>query len=82
MRERLADEITEAEVVIPPLRLCGDNAGMVSLAAAIEYDKGHFAGLDLNAKPAWLLILWIKIHKKTPERCCQEFFILIKTFSF
>ena len=52
LRERLADEITEAEVVIPPLRLCGDNAGMVSLAAAIEYDKGHFAGLDLNAKPS------------------------------
>ena len=52
LRERLADEITEAEVVIPPLRLCGDNAGMISLAAAIEYDKGHFADLDLNAKPS------------------------------
>ena len=28
------------------------NAGMISLAAAIEYDKGHFADLDLNAKPS------------------------------
>jgi N6-L-threonylcarbamoyladenine synthase len=52
LRERLADEITDAEVVIPPLRLCGDNAGMIALAAAIEYDKGNFAGLDLNAKPS------------------------------
>lgn len=52
LRERLADEITEAEVVIPPLRLCGDNAGMIALAAAIEYDKGNFSGLDLNAKPS------------------------------
>lgn len=52
LRERLADDITDAEIVIPPLRLCGDNAGMIALAAAIEYDKGNFAGLDLNAKPS------------------------------
>lgn len=52
LRERLADEITEAEVIIPPLRLCGDNAGMIALAAAVEYDKGNFADLDLNAKPS------------------------------
>lgn len=52
LRERLADEITEAEVVIPPLRLCGDNAGMIVYAAAVEYEKGRFAELDLNAKPS------------------------------
>ncbi|EJN94440.1 tRNA (adenosine(37)-N6)-threonylcarbamoyltransferase complex transferase subunit TsaD [Streptococcus ratti] len=52
LRERLADEITEAEVVIPPLRLCGDNAGMIAYAAAVEYEKGRFAELDLNAKPS------------------------------
>lgn len=52
LRERLASELTEVDVIIPPLRLCGDNAGMIALAAAIEYDKGHFAGLDLNAKPS------------------------------
>ena len=43
LRERLASELTEVDVIIPPLRLCGDNAGMIALAAAIEYDKGHFA---------------------------------------
>lgn len=52
LRECLADEITEAEVVIPPLRLCGDNAGMIAYAAAVEYEKGRFAELDLNAKPS------------------------------
>lgn len=52
LRERLAAEITDVEVVIPPLRLCGDNAGMIALAAAVEYDQGYFAGLDLNAKPS------------------------------
>ena len=52
LRERLAEEITDVDVVIPPLRLCGDNAGMIALAAAIECDKKHFSDLDLNAKPS------------------------------
>lgn len=52
LRERLASDITDTEVVIPPLRLCGDNAGMIALAAAIEYEKHHFAAWDLNAIPS------------------------------
>ncbi|MET3558121.1 N6-L-threonylcarbamoyladenine synthase [Streptococcus rupicaprae] len=52
LRERLASEMTDVEVVIPPLRLCGDNAGMIALAAVVEYDKGSFADLALNAKPS------------------------------
>lgn len=52
LRERLTQEITDTEVIIPPLRLCGDNAGMIALAAAVEYQQGHFAELDLNAKPS------------------------------
>ena len=52
LRERLAEEITDVDVVIPPLRLCSDNAGMIALAAAIECDQKHFAELDLNAKPS------------------------------
>lgn len=52
LRERLAEEITDVDVVIPPLRLCGDNAGMIALASAIECDKKHFSDLDLNAKPS------------------------------
>lgn len=53
LRERLAEEVpNQVEVRIPPLRLCGDNAGMIALAAAIEFKKEHFADLDLNAKPS------------------------------
>ena len=52
LRERLATEITEIPVVIPPLRLCGDNAGMIAYAAAVEYRQENFAELDLNAKPS------------------------------
>ena len=52
LRERLAAEITDVEVIIPPLRLCGDNAGMIALAAVSEYNKENSAGWDLNAKPS------------------------------
>lgn len=52
LRERLAAEITDVEVIIPPLRLCGDNAGMIALAAVSEYSKENIAGWDLNAKPS------------------------------
>ena len=52
LRERLAAEITDVEVIIPPLRLCGDNAGMIALTAVSEYNKENIAGWDLNAKPS------------------------------
>lgn len=52
LRQRLAAEITEIPVVIPPLRLCGDNAGMIAYASVSEWNKNHLAGMDLNAKPS------------------------------
>ncbi|WP_155970281.1 tRNA (adenosine(37)-N6)-threonylcarbamoyltransferase complex transferase subunit TsaD [Streptococcus ruminantium] len=52
LRERLAAEMTAVEVIIPPLRLCGDNAGMIALAAVSEYNRKNVAGWDLNAKPS------------------------------
>ncbi|HEM3673852.1 TPA: tRNA (adenosine(37)-N6)-threonylcarbamoyltransferase complex transferase subunit TsaD [Streptococcus suis] len=52
LRERLVAEITDVEVIIPPLRLCGDNAGMIALAAVSEYNKENIAGWNLNAKPS------------------------------
>lgn len=52
LRERLVSEFKDIDVIIPPLRLCGDNAGMIALASVIEYEKGNFASLDLNAKPS------------------------------
>lgn len=52
LRRRLESELTEVDVIIPPLRLCGDNAGMIALAAVSEYKKGNRAGWDVNAKPS------------------------------
>ncbi|MBF8971005.1 tRNA (adenosine(37)-N6)-threonylcarbamoyltransferase complex transferase subunit TsaD [Streptococcus sp. NLN76] len=52
LRQRLAEEITDIPVVIPPLRLCGDNAGMIAYASVSEWNKKHLAGMDLNAKPS------------------------------
>lgn len=52
LRERLAQEISDVEVLIPPFRLCGDNAGMIALAAVSEWNKENLASLDLNAKPS------------------------------
>lgn len=52
LRDRLAAEITEVDVVIPPLRLCGDNAGMIAYASVCEYNQNHFADWDLNATPS------------------------------
>ncbi|HIY92842.1 tRNA (adenosine(37)-N6)-threonylcarbamoyltransferase complex transferase subunit TsaD [Companilactobacillus sp. HBUAS56275] len=56
LRKRLAEEIEkrhlDMELVFPPLRLCGDNAAMIGAMAQIQYDKGDFAKLDLNADPS------------------------------
>ena len=40
------------KAIIPPLRLCGDNAGMIAYASVSEWNKENFASLDLNAKPS------------------------------
>lgn len=52
MAEMVAKEFPGMPLIIPPLRLCGDNAAMVGAAGFIEWQKGHFTGLDLNAKPS------------------------------
>lgn len=52
LRERLQSDVTDVKVIVPPLRLCGDNAGMIAAAAYVEWQRQNFAGLDLNAKPS------------------------------
>lgn len=37
------------ELFMPPLSLCGDNAAMVGAQGYYEFQKGHLAGLSLNA---------------------------------
>lgn len=48
----------DIKLIIPPLSLCTDNAAMIAAAGSVLFDKGHFAGLDLNANPG----LDITIH--------------------
>jgi N6-L-threonylcarbamoyladenine synthase len=45
-------EQEEAELLIPPLHLCTDNAAMIAAAGSIAYEQGHCAGWDLNANPS------------------------------
>lgn len=52
LRERLEREITETKVIIPPLRLCGDNAGMIATAAYTQYKINDFITLSENAFPS------------------------------
>ena len=44
-----AAEKMGAELFVPPLRLCGDNAAMIGCQAYYEYLAGVRAGSDLNA---------------------------------
>ncbi len=44
-----AAEKLGAEVFLPPLSLCGDNAAMIGSQAYFEYLAGNTAGMELNA---------------------------------
>ena len=44
-----AAEKMGAQVFMPPLSLCGDNAAMIGAQAYYEYLAGNVAGMDLNA---------------------------------
>lgn len=49
--DMMAKELPDVELIIPPLSLCGDNAGMIGAAAYVSYQKGEFADYQLNAQP-------------------------------
>ena len=42
-------ETLEAQVFMPPLSLCGDNAAMIGAQAYYEYQAGNLADMSLNA---------------------------------
>lgn len=45
-------ELPKTHLVVPPIRLCGDNGAMIGAAAFVEAQKNHFAQCDLNADPS------------------------------
>ena len=50
--ERLKEETSRAglELVLPEKRYCTDNGAMIGAEGYLQYKKGNFANLDLNAK--------------------------------
>ena len=56
LREGLAAGIESAgldlDLIMPPLRLCGDNGAMIGAAAHIALAQNTLADLDLNAVPS------------------------------
>ncbi|MCJ0566385.1 tRNA (adenosine(37)-N6)-threonylcarbamoyltransferase complex transferase subunit TsaD [Enterococcus cecorum] len=52
LREAMTEALPEVTLLIPPLKLCGDNAAMVASFAFSAMKKGDFADLSLNAKPS------------------------------
>lgn len=52
LAEAVATEFPQMDLIIPPLRLCGDNAAMIGAAAHIELQKQQLADMSLNADPS------------------------------
>ena len=52
LRERLEKECQKRgyKLVLPEKKLCTDNACMIGAEGYLQYLKGNFAGLDLNAQ--------------------------------
>ncbi|MDN6639520.1 MAG: tRNA (adenosine(37)-N6)-threonylcarbamoyltransferase complex transferase subunit TsaD [Tetragenococcus sp.] len=51
MKRKVAEELPDTNLIIPPLRLCGDNAAMIAAAGHVEFAKNNQADLALNACP-------------------------------
>jgi len=51
LKEAVSQELPGAEILIPPLELCGDNAAMIGAAAYVQLEKNNFADYSLNGRP-------------------------------
>jgi N6-L-threonylcarbamoyladenine synthase len=57
LRQSMEQAFEEINIplLIPPLKLCTDNAAMIAAAGTIAYEQGKESGMDLNANPSLLL---------------------------
>lgn len=51
LKEAVAQQLPDMQFIVPPLKLCGDNAAMIGAAAFVEAEKNHLADYSLNAVP-------------------------------
>lgn len=51
LTKMVSDQLPDVQLIIPPLKLCGDNAAMIGAAAYVEMKKGTTADFSLNAVP-------------------------------
>lgn len=60
LRDRLSSLCEEAELplLIPPNKLCTDNAAMIAAAADLKWRRGEYSSLDLKAEPILSLEDW------------------------
>ncbi|WP_010098014.1 tRNA (adenosine(37)-N6)-threonylcarbamoyltransferase complex transferase subunit TsaD [Ornithinibacillus scapharcae] len=57
LRAELEAKFSETDIplLIPPLKLCTDNAAMIAAAGTINYEQGRRSAMDLNANPSLTL---------------------------
>ncbi|MEK2534278.1 tRNA (adenosine(37)-N6)-threonylcarbamoyltransferase complex transferase subunit TsaD [Tetragenococcus halophilus] len=51
MKQKVEEQLPHSTLIIPSLRLCGDNAAMIAAAGQTEFNKHNLADLSLNACP-------------------------------
>ncbi|MBM7565160.1 tRNA (adenosine(37)-N6)-threonylcarbamoyltransferase complex transferase subunit TsaD [Paenibacillus sacheonensis] len=60
LRAELTARCADAGIplLVPPLRLCTDNAAMIGAAAHLKWTRGEFTPLDMKAEPGLSLEEW------------------------
>ncbi|WP_368645253.1 tRNA (adenosine(37)-N6)-threonylcarbamoyltransferase complex transferase subunit TsaD [Alkalibacterium putridalgicola] len=51
LEKAVSEELTDVELLIPPLELCGDNAAMIGAAAYVQLKNNNYADFSLNGRP-------------------------------
>ncbi|MER2063845.1 MAG: tRNA (adenosine(37)-N6)-threonylcarbamoyltransferase complex transferase subunit TsaD, partial [Alkalibacterium sp.] len=51
LEKAVSEELTDADLLVPPLELCGDNAAMIGAAAYVQLKNNNYADFSLNGRP-------------------------------